>query len=219
MTPPTFPTDIDPRPAFAEVADVATSLIGSVRTDQLDLATPATMSVVDLLGHLVMVGRRVACAGRGDHPSTWPGDLPSSWDGSDVDFRGGGWVDAWAAARDEGLDAWTSDAALTRETPLPWTVTSGAEALAVYVNEVLVHTWDLAQAVGGAPAWSDATIAIADLAIRAQLPMADRGPMWEQAKQYAPAGMTWEDPFGNAVEVSPEASAVDRLVAWNGRRP
>jgi uncharacterized protein (TIGR03086 family) len=219
MTPPSFPTDIDPRPAFAEVASVATLLIGGVRTDQLDLATPAGMSVVDLLGHLVMVGRRVACAGRGDHPSTWPGDLPSSWDGSAVDFRNGGWVEAWAAARDEGLGAWTSDSVLTRETALPWTVTSGAETLAVYVNEVLVHTWDLAQATGGAPTWSGTTINIADLAIRAQLPMADRGPMWEQAKQYVPAGIAWEDPFGNAVDVDPGASAVDRLVAWNGRRP
>lgn len=219
MTQTPFPTDIDPRPAFAEVAKVATSIIEAVRADQLDLPTSAGMTVIELLGHLVMVGRRVACAARGDDPSTWPDDLPSSWDGSAVDFRDGRWVQAWTVACDEALGAWGDSKVLARETALPWTVTSGAEALAVYVNEVLVHTWDLAKATGGKPPWSESTIDIADKAIRAQLPMADRSPMWEQAKQYMPAGFAWEDPFANAVNVGPTASSVDQLVAWNGRQP
>lgn len=214
-----FPSNIDPRPAFAEVAAIATSTIAAVRVDQLDLPTAADMSVVDLLGHLVMVGRRVACAGRGDDPSTWPGDLPTSWDGNSADFRNGDWVHAWASARDEALAAWSDDSILTSERALPWTMTSGAEALAVYVNEVLVHTWDLARATGAEPTWSDDTIEMADIAIRSQLPMADRRPMWDEAKKYMPAGFVWEDPFGNAVDVGADASALDKLVAWNGRQP
>jgi hypothetical protein len=52
-----------------------------------------------------------------------------------------------------------------------------------------------------------------------QLPMADRTPMWEAARQHLPEGVPWEDPFANAVEISEQAPLVDRLAAWNGRTP
>jgi hypothetical protein len=63
-------------------------------------------------------------------------------------------------------------------------------------------------------------VAVADAAIHAQLPVADREPMWEAAKAAMPPGVEWtEDPFGHAVDVPDDAPAIDRLVAWNGRDP
>ena len=62
-------------------------------------------------------------------------------------------------------------------------------------------------------------IAFADAAIHAQLPVADRREMWASFAASLPPGAEWEDPFGPAVDVPEEAPPIDRLVAWNGRRP
>lgn len=62
-------------------------------------------------------------------------------------------------------------------------------------------------------------LAVADAAIRSQLPLADRTPIWEAAKVSLSPGTDWEDPFGNAVDVPDDAPLIDGLVAWNGRHP
>jgi hypothetical protein len=82
-----------------------------------------------------------------------------------------------------------------------------------------VHTWDRARATGQSPEWNDEVLATSLGAIHAQLPMADRTPMWEATKAMLPPEVPWEDPFANAVEVADDAPMIDRLVAWNGRTP
>jgi hypothetical protein len=91
--------------------------------------------------------------------------------------------------------------------------------LAVYASEITVHTWDLSQATGRPPRWDDDVLAFADAALRAQLPVADRTEMWAAARAALPPGIPFEEPFGPAVDVPADASPIDRLVAWTGRRP
>lgn len=76
-----------------------------------------------------------------------------------------------------------------------------ASTLVGWLNEVTVHTWDLATATGQRPAWDPKVVGLAFDGIRF-LPATDRGPC-----------------FADAVAVADDAPLIDRLVAWNGRRP
>jgi len=201
----------DPRPAFASAAALAASVAAAVRPDQLGLPTPCDgMDVRSLLDHLAMVFGRVASAGRGLPLEAWPGDDASAGDD---------WAATLRTAGDDALAAWADDRRLGEVLQLPWATMSGAECVGIYVNELIVHTWDLARATGQDPEWDDAAIEVAEACVRQQLPMAERGPMWAEAKAALPAGVPWADPFADAVPVPGGAPAIDRLVAWNGRRP
>jgi uncharacterized protein (TIGR03086 family) len=204
-------TDDDPRAVFARAVMVAGTVIDAVPETAHATVTPCGMTVRDLLEHLVMVLRRVACAGRGVEPWVWPVDA--------ADVADDRFAAEWLVAAHDVQAAWTDDALLERPTALPWGTFSGAEVLGVYTNEITVHTWDLARATGQEPEWDDTVLAAADEAIHAQLPVADRTAMWEAAQAELPPGIEWEDPFANAVDVPGDAPAIDRLVAWNGRRP
>lgn len=202
----------DPRPAFAHVAEVASIVIDAVRPDQLDQPTPCTdMDVRQLLGHLVMVAQRVACAGRADDPATWPTE-PTHLADEEL-------APAFAAELPAAVAAWTDDAVLARVTDLPWGTFTGAEVLATYVNETIVHTWDLAQATGQLPTWDDGAVQVAHAAIVGQLPMADRTEYWAGIAATLPEGVPWSDPFASATDVAEDAPLIDRLIAWNGRHP
>jgi uncharacterized protein (TIGR03086 family) len=203
----------DPRAVFARAIALAGAVIRAVPADRLHDATPTDMDVRELLEHLVMVLRRVACAGRGEQPWQWPTDA--------ADVPDDGFAEAWLAAAHDVQAAWTDDARLERPTALPWGTFPGHEVLGVYTNEITVHTWDLARATGQEPQWDESVLVAADAAIHAQLPMADRTEYWAAAAASIPLpeGVEWVDPFGNAVDVPADAPAIDRLVAWNGRRP
>jgi uncharacterized protein (TIGR03086 family) len=205
-----FPDD-DPRAVLARAAALAGAVIDATPVDRFADPTPTDMNVRQLLEHLVMVLRRVACAGRGDDPFAWPLEA--------TDVPDDGFVEAWRTAAHDVQAAWSDDTLLDRPTDLPWGTFPGREVLDIYTNEITVHTWDLAQGTGQQPAWDATVLMVADRAIHDQLPMADRTPMWEAAKQALPPDFEWEDPFGPAVEVPADAPAIDRLVAWNGRQP
>lgn len=205
----TLPAD-DPRLAFAKAVALAGGVLDGVRADQLELPTPcAGMDVRMLQRHLVMVLQRVAAAGRGLPPFQWPTEPELG----DDEVRG-----AWDAAAHDLASVWSDDV-LDRTIALPWTTLVGSAVLAIYTNEVTVHTWDLATATGQRPAWDDDVLAVCDAAIHAELPDADRRAMWDAAAAQLPPSVPWVDPFADAVEVPADASAIDRLVAWNGRRP
>ena len=201
----------DPRMLFARAVSLAHDTIDAVAPEQLHEPTTVGMDVRDLMEHLVMVLRRVACAGRGQPVPSWPADA--------ADVADDRFATAWREAAHDVQAAWTDDGLLEQAIDLPWGTFSGAEVLGTYTNEVTVHTWDLAKATGQEPRWDEAVLAAADASIRAQLPMAARAPMWEAAKTQLPPGVPWETPFADAVEVPDDAAAIDRLVAWNGRRP
>jgi uncharacterized protein (TIGR03086 family) len=188
----------DPRVIFAKAVALAGAVIGATRADQLDNRTPCgEFRVRGLLGHLVTALEHVAAVGRGHDPYGAPvlvREVPDD-----------GWLRAWIGAAHEARVAWFDDATLARVVRLPWAEQSGAATLAGYVNEVTVHTWDLATATGRRPEWNPRVLEVALHAIRQVLPSEGRSAMGA--------------PFADIVEVPADAPLIDRLVAWNGRRP
>ena len=203
----------DPRPAITRALDLAATTVAGVRQDQLDLPTPCDeFDVHGLLAHLVFVAERVASFGRGIHPKDGP--VPNA----DRPFEA--WASAFRAAADDVAVAWADDALLARDIVLPWTTMTGSFALATYTAEITTHTWDLATATDQAVVWDDDVVAIGLAAMRLELPIADRTPIWAAAKASWPAGgPAWVDPFANAVDVDGDAPLVEQLVAWCGRTP
>lgn len=202
--------DDDPRAPLVRAADVAVDVVQAIRPNQHHLPTPTDMDVAELGEHLVMAVRRVAFAGRGEPLTQWPIDA--------ADVAPGDWGAAIGQAVDDVVEAWTADI-FDRPTTVPWGTFPGHEVLAIYANEIVVHTWDLAQATGQAPTWDDELLRVATDVIHKQLPDADRKPMWDAFAASLPEGIPWEDPFANAVPVPDDAPAIDKLVTWNGRRP
>ena len=204
-------SDDDPRALFNRALETATSVVSGVRPDQLGDPTPCTeYDVRQLLGHMVTVLRRVTALGRGDDPFGMPRIATVADDG---------WLEAWADATDEVREAWWDDAVLTRTMRLPWVEGPGAKVLTGYLNEVTVHTWDLARATGQHPAWDAQVLALAYDAIRF-LPPTGRAELVAPIRDaMPPEHRDPSDPFADAVPVPEDAPLIDRLVAWNGRRP
>lgn len=203
--------DGDPRATFARAVALAGSVICAVRPDQLDAPTPCgDKDVRALLGHLVEVLNRVALIGRAENPFTVAARLVAD----------DAWLDTWRHAAHEVQSTWTDDSVLDRIVELPWSQVSGGETLGGYVNEVTVHTWDLAVATGQQPAWDDQVLTVAFDAIRRILPATDRAAAIAAAAQsMPPERRNFPPPFAEAVDVSPDAPLIDRLVAFNGRDP
>jgi uncharacterized protein (TIGR03086 family) len=205
--------ETDPRPLFATAVDIAEPVIAGVQLEQLDLPSPCVeYSVKELLDHLVFVLHRVAALGRGDDAF---GPKPIADAATDRDD----WAAEWRTAAAEMQSAWADDGVLDKIMVLPWATMTGAEVLSMYVSELTTHTWDLATATGQQPAWDDAVCRLGLAAMRRDLPMADRTPMWEAFRAQAPANMQFDPPFANAVAVPLDAPLIDQLVAWTGRQP
>jgi uncharacterized protein (TIGR03086 family) len=198
----------DPRPILERAIATGRDVIAGVRPDQLTSPTPCPeMDVRTMLGHLVGVLDRIAALGDQRDPFAVIEALASD----------DGWSDAWAAAGERAAAAWRDDATLQRPIALPWIQGSGAEVLTSYFSELTVHTWDLATATGQQPRWDDGVVAAA-LEAPAILPAENRRAVFEEIS----AAMGLEEvaiPFAEAEAVPIDASAIDRLVAWNGRDP
>jgi uncharacterized protein (TIGR03086 family) len=202
----------DPRALFGRAVALGSAVIAEVRADQLDHPTACDgMDVRLLLGHLVMVLQRVAAAGRGEDPATWPAEATGLADDA--------WLPAWRAATHEVQAVWTDDALLATDIRLPWAVERGDRVLGIYTNEVTVHTWDLARATGQQPAWGDDVLEAALAAMRRALPADGRTESFDELIASLPPGVEWSAPFAAAVDVPDDAPLIDRLVAWNGRTP
>ncbi len=186
------------------------AVVAGIEPDQFGAPTPCTdMTVRQLVDHVGMALGRVDAAGRGVPLAQWPTDGFSVGD----DVTSG--INALVAA---ATTAWDEDR-LVDDIELPWATLSGADALATYINEMLVHTWDLATATGQTVEFDSEAVEVADVVIHEQLPDAVRGPMWATLRDQMPEGIPFVAPFADVVPVADEASPIDRLVAWNGRQP
>jgi uncharacterized protein (TIGR03086 family) len=211
MTTPNAATNsaIDIRRTFAEAVTTGGEVIAGVRPGQLGGSTPCPdFDVRRLMDHLVGVLRKVAVMGRGQNPMV-----------PDVELDDGEWDRAWAEAAADTRDVWSDDAVLARTVRLPWTEMTGADTLAIYTCEIVVHTWDLASSTGQSPAWTPGVLATAFEAIRRELPVEGRTAVIQEALQKMPGGLPLSPPFAEAVSVPADAPMIDRLVAWTGRRP
>ena len=87
---------------------------------------------------------------------------------------------------------------------MPWGVVPGAAALGMYVNETLVHGWDLAVATGQ-PAESP-TRSSPQVAFQAARGSSRADPRFDGV------------PFGPVVEPRDGAGTTERLANWSGHR-
>jgi uncharacterized protein (TIGR03086 family) len=194
-------TPNDPRPQLDTALALAADTVAAVRADQLELPTPCTdFTVRQLAAHLVDVALRIGDLGRG--VPVFNGFEPVR--GPSIDqVTGDDWSAALKSAAVDAAAGWDDDATLDRVIELPWATLPGRDQLAGYLNELSVHTWDLATATGQSPMFDDSVLAAGLTAMQGMLP---------------PTGRDFA-PFDDAVEVADDAPLIDRLVAYNGRRP
>jgi uncharacterized protein (TIGR03086 family) len=209
------PSTTDVRDLLARAAAVTADTIAIVTPEQLTNPTPCDeLDVRAILAHLVGVVDRAAAMGRGEDPMSAPGT---------IDAEGDLWSEAFAAVVADNEKAWLDDAALERVVVLPWLTAPGGIALLGYVNELVVHTWDLAQGIGATPVWDDDVVAAAYEAISSGLPAEGRLEMFEKVRENMDTSRLPEGfggaPFAEAVAVAADAPLIDRLVAYTGRRP
>jgi uncharacterized protein (TIGR03086 family) len=112
--------------------------------------------------------------------------------------------------------AWRDDEVLTHTMVLPWAELPGGAMLDRYLNELTVHTWDLATATGQAVAWDDDLLAHAWAAVEGM--GADSQARFEEVAARMPAALRpSRPPFRDPAPVPADASPIERLVAWSGR--
>ena len=210
---PTTLHPTDNRFHFAQAVTTAGTTLAAVRPDQIDSSTPcAEFDVRTLIGHMLVVLRRVALLGEGGDPMALPSFVTGITDT--------GWHDAWIDDAHRVQVAWTDDETLTRMMVLPWVQAPGSAMLAMYTSELSVHTWDLAMATGQHPAWNEQAIRVALQAASQALPSGDRHAAFAaMAADMPPHVAAGGPPFGNPVTAAPGAPLIDRLVGWYGRQP
>jgi uncharacterized protein (TIGR03086 family) len=175
---------------LARAFDAVGALIARVRSDQWSVSTPCTdWSVAQLVEHLIGLNRAFTAL---LISAPTPRRLGS--DGLD-DL-----VSAYRVSSNALIDAFAQPGVLEREFVGPLGSATGADRLQIRLYDLLAHGWDLAQATGQPEDLPE------DLA--------------EQALQFVRTQVTEQSRvgrFGPAREVSDDASAVRRLVAFLGR--
>lgn len=128
------------------------------------------------------------------------------------------WQALWLETAHQFEVAWADDKVLTRIMTLPWSELPGGEMLDTYLNEVVVHTWDLAVATGQDLTWDDDVVTVAFRSI--EWMGENRQAMFDEVSAQMPEDQRpTPPPFLGPVPVPADAPMIDRLVAWNGRQP
>lgn len=186
----------DPRPIYEAAQEWAAGLLEAVVPDQLDLPTPCPeFTVGELAGHLLAVLDRARVVAEGGDVNAQPQvvrDVPE--DGYPAAFR-----DRLPGVR----AAWTDSVLAGQVRVPPGVMVTGETGLWKYVNEILVHGWDLAVATGQQV---EAPPAVAQ-------PVLDRADGIISAERRG--GFI---PFDPPVEPGPEAGPTEQLANWNGHR-
>ncbi|MCS3781108.1 TIGR03086 family metal-binding protein [Tsukamurella ocularis] len=188
-------TDVafDPRPAYSAATAWVQSLLEGLTDDQLGRPTPCgrELDVRTLVGHLTAHCLQVTALAE----TGTVGGLPNTVPEHDAATYG--------EARARSISAWSSEP-LDGTVTAPWGTASGGEALSTYVNEALVHGWDVAVATGQPAEIADGVVAEAAL---------------EVARVAIPAELRTVPgfPFGPVVEPREGAGPTEQLANWNGR--
>lgn len=175
--------------------ELLTPLVEGTRPDQLSAATPCSKwAVRDLMMHFVGGGHMFAAAFRGEPMDVTepPGDL-----------LGNDHVAAYRAAVADFLAATEELASLDKPVELPIGTVPAEVALRIAAGDLLVHGWDLSQATGQPFDPPADFVGEADAFYRMAI-----SPQLRDG-----------DTFADEVDVAPSASALERLVAFAGRRP
>jgi len=182
----------DPRFAFAKVTDAVGNLIEATSADMMGNPTPCSeFTVKELLEHLVLVLRRVAAIGQGEHWSTVT-EVPTDT----------GWAQDYRAAAHDVMLAWSDPAILERNLEVPWGEFPGSLLMYTYTAELAVHGWDLSTATNAAFAIDDELLTNALIAAKF-IPAEGRN--------------TAETPFSSVVDPGVDAPVLDQIAGWMGR--
>ncbi|MFN8195290.1 MAG: TIGR03086 family metal-binding protein [Nocardioidaceae bacterium] len=187
-------TQTDLRPALAASLDQVGRLIET--TDPADAARPtpcADWDVAGLVSHLLAVVRRIGVVLDGRPFWSVPRQLESD-----------DWAATWTSERATTDAVLGDDTLLAREVQVPWGTVTGRQAIGSYIGELTTHAWDLAVATDRTSTLDPALAEAALPGAMAKIPAEPRGG---------------EIPFGPVVETGPDATAYERLVAWEGRDP
>ncbi|MDQ1395513.1 MAG: hypothetical protein QOG64_772 [Acidimicrobiaceae bacterium] len=183
---------IDIRPA----TDRMTSLLAIVSTDQFDLPTPCPgASVGELVDHVGALTRGFIAVARKDVDGT---EAPVKPNAANLEP---GWRDRITRDLATLADAWRDPAAWEGMTSAGGVALPGEVAGLVALDELVVHSWDIAVAIGQPYAPTDDDI--------------------EAAMSFVSAFDAPRDGnlFGPVVDVPDDASALDRLLGLTGRDP
>ena len=183
---------VDLEPITREI----TGLVDRVRDDQLDGPTPcAEMTVRELLAHLAQlsVGFRMLAQKQETPGGPRPTELPADW------------RESMPRALNELADAWQVPAAWEGTVALFGQEMPGAMAGQIATDELVLHGWDLARAIG-------APYQVDEPALRA-------AHAWVVATAERTGGKGQEGLFGPPVPVADDAPLLDRVVALAGRTP
>lgn len=189
---PQAPGPDDPRFAFAKLTDAVGNLMEATPTEKMGNATPCPdFTVKELFEHLVLVMRRVAVIGNGDHWSTIMEEPTES-----------GWTQDYRAAAHDVMLAWSDPALLETNLEVPWGEFPGAVLMYSYTAELAVHGWDLAQATGADFEIDDGLLGNALIATKF-IPEDDRGHS--------------DMPFSPVVDPGSDAPVLLQIAGWMGR--
>ncbi|MEV8560413.1 TIGR03086 family metal-binding protein [Streptomyces sp. NPDC051917] len=178
---------------------IVARLAESVTDEQLPARTPCPdLAVRNLLGHLLHLSVAFRDAARKDLGATTDTDPNAA-----VPDIGPGWREELAKVLDELADAWRDPDAWTGMTRAGGVDLPGDVAGAVVADELVVHGWDLARAVGRPYAADPAALDSAHGFLLAAAEDPHRG-----------GGI-----FGPVVPVPAEAPLLDRAVGLSGRDP
>jgi len=175
------------------------AVLSNVKEDQFGDATPcASWTVRNLVNHIVEGANWFAlCVEAGAAPD------PDPTHG--VDYAAGDFLQSYDDGAAASMAAFGAPGALDRIIALPFGETPAGVFLGIATNDVVAHGWDLATATGQTID-VDPVVATDLLAHMSNFADALRGPDGQGA-------------FGPAIDPGPDASPVDRLVAYLGRRP
>jgi uncharacterized protein (TIGR03086 family) len=182
---------------------VARSTLANVRPDAYGDPTPcASWNVGRLVTHLVGATYWFA-------DSVDTGIAPTGEDdrSEELDVTPDGALRAFDEGAGRAVAAFSAPGALDRVVRLPFGDMPAGVFLALAVNDVFTHAWDLAKATGQptdlAPDIAGELLGIVKMAVGPEF----RGPDGSGA------------PFGPEVAVSPSAPLADQLAAFLGRTP
>jgi uncharacterized protein (TIGR03086 family) len=173
------------------------ALLGAIRDDQLDAATPCErFPLADVVAHVGLLGLAFAAAARKDLGELT--DAPP--EGAFV--LDDDWRDRYPANLAKLAAAWREPAAWEGMTRIAGMDMPGETVAMIALGEVTIHGWDIAVATGQ-------DYAVEDDEARAVL---------EYVESFAAEGPV-DGLFGPAVPVAADASTFDRALAASGRDP
>lgn len=185
---------------FETATSAVAGLVAGIDDTQLAARTPCEKyALADLLDHVDALAGAFAGAARKEELPDVP---PPLGDGANLPPD---WRTRIPQRLADLAGAWRDPSAWSGDTAAGGMAMDAQTAASVAINEVVVHGWDIAASTGQAFAVDDETVAAARAFVEQF-----SGPGSEEMRG---------DAFGPVVQAPAGASALEQLVALNGRDP